>query len=53
MSGRGGRAGRATYGSGRFATLARMSFLFVGTTVTFSLLAVLWLYLGLNQLGGH
>ena len=34
-------------------TLARMFVLFTLTTVTFSLLALLWLYLGFNEMAGH
>jgi hypothetical protein len=44
---------RGAYGSGRVWTVVRMGLLFWGTVITFSLLAVLWLYLGLNDMGGH
>ena len=45
---------KGTYQRSTFGTLARMAVLFMMTTVTFSLLALLWLYLGFNDMaGGH
>lgn len=44
---------KGTYQRSAFGTLARMSALFVLTTVAFSLLALLWLYLGFNEMAGH
>jgi uncharacterized protein YceK len=45
---------KGTYERSTFGTLARMAVLFMMTTVTFSLLALLWLYLGFNDMaGGH
>lgn len=43
---------RGTYGTHWALTLLRMSALFVMTLIAFSFLAVLWLYLGLNDMGG-
>jgi len=34
-------------------TLARMFALWTMTTVTFTLLILLWLYLGFNEMAGH
>ncbi|CAN5408045.1 DUF3667 domain-containing protein [soil metagenome] len=44
---------KGTYQRSTIGTVARMSALFVMTTVTFSLLALLWLYLGFNEMAGH
>lgn len=44
---------KGTYQRSVIGTLARMSALFMLTTVAFSLLALLWLYLGFNQMAGH
>lgn len=44
---------KGAYQRSTFGTLARMFVLFVLTTVTFTLLALLWLYLGFNEMAGH
>jgi hypothetical protein len=46
---------KGAYERSSFGTLARMFVLFVLTSVTFSFLALLWLYLGFNEMagGGH
>ncbi|MDI1325374.1 MAG: DUF3667 domain-containing protein [Brevundimonas sp.] len=44
---------KGAYQRSVFGTLARMFVLFTLTTVTFSLLAILWLYLGFNEMAGH
>jgi hypothetical protein len=44
---------KGAYQRSVFGTLARMFVLFTLTTVTFSLLALLWLYLGFNEMAGH
>lgn len=44
---------KGAYQRSIFGTLARMFVLFTLTTVTFSLLALLWLYLGFNEMAGH
>ena len=44
---------KGAYQRSAVGTLARMSALFVLTTIAFSLLAVLWLYLGFNEMAGH
>ena len=44
---------KGTYQRSGFGTLARMVVLFFLTSVTFSLLALLWLYLGFNEMAGH
>jgi hypothetical protein len=44
---------KGTYQRSVFGTLVRMSALFVLSTCTFSLLALLWLYLGFNEMAGH
>lgn len=45
---------KGAYQRSTFGTLVRMFVLFNLTTVTFSLLALLWLYLGFNEMaGGH
>jgi len=44
---------RGAYQRSIFGTLARMFLLFNLTAVAFSLLAVLWLYLGFNDMAGH
>ncbi|GAA0651936.1 DUF3667 domain-containing protein [Brevundimonas lenta] len=44
---------KGAYQRSVFGTLARMFVLFVLTTCTFSLLALLWLYLGFNEMAGH
>lgn len=44
---------KGAYQRSTFGTLARMLVLFTLTTITFSLLAMLWLYLGFNEMAGH
>jgi hypothetical protein len=44
---------RGTYGTGRLGTLLRMFFLWIGTTIGFSFLAVVWVVLGANEMAGH
>lgn len=44
---------KGTYQRSTIGTLARMFVLFTLTTVTFSFLALLWLYLGFNEMAGH
>jgi hypothetical protein len=44
---------KGAYERSAFGTLARMFVLWTLTTVTFSLLAILWLYLGFNEMAGH
>ena len=44
---------KGAYQRSVFGTLARMFVLFTLTTVTFTLLALLWLYLGFNEMAGH
>ena len=43
---------RGTYQSSIFGSLLRMFVLFILTVIAFSLLAVLWLYLGFAEMGG-
>lgn len=43
---------RGTYGTGVFMTLLRMWLLWFFTTIAFTFLALLWLYLGINEMGG-
>ncbi len=44
---------KGTYQRSVIGTLARMFALWTLTTVTFTLLALLWLYLGFNEMAGH
>lgn len=44
---------KGAYQRSTLGTLARMFVLFVLTAVTFTLLALLWLYLGFNEMAGH
>ncbi|CAN5135642.1 hypothetical protein BH10PSE1_BH10PSE1_06590 [soil metagenome] len=44
---------KGAYQRSAFGTVARMSVLFVLTTVTFSLLGLLWLSLAFNEMAGH
>jgi len=44
---------KGTYQRSVIGTLARMFVLWNLTTVTFALLAILWLYLGFNEMAGH
>lgn len=44
---------RGTYQTSRFGTVLRMSFLWIGTLIGFSLLAVLWVLLGANAMAPH
>ena len=44
---------RGTYGTGVFLTLVRMWLLWFLTTIAFSLLMFLWLYLSANEMGGR
>jgi hypothetical protein len=44
---------KGAYQRSAIGTLARMFVLWTLTTVTFTLLAVLWLYLGFNEMAGH
>lgn len=44
---------KGTYQRSAIGTLARMAALFFLTNITFSLLALLWLYLGFNEMAGH
>lgn len=44
---------KGAYQRSVIGTLARMALLFTLTTITFSLLAILWLYLGFNDMAGH
>lgn len=44
---------KGAYQRSIFGTLVRMFVLFLLTSVAFSLLAVLWLYLGFNEMAGH
>lgn len=44
---------KGAYQRSVIGTLARMFVLFTLTTVTFTLLALLWLYLGFNEMAGH
>lgn len=44
---------KGAYHRSAIGTVARMAALGVMTTVTFSLLALLWLYLGFNEMAGH
>lgn len=44
---------KGAYQRSVIGTIARMFVLFTLTTVTFSLLALLWLYLGFNEMAGH
>lgn len=44
---------KGTYQRSAIGTLARMFVLWNLTTVTFALLAILWLYLGFNEMAGH
>ena len=44
---------KGTYQRSVVGTLARMTALFFLTNITFSLLALLWLYLGFNEMAGH
>ncbi len=43
---------RGTYGTHWALTLLRMFVLFIFTVIAFSILALLWLYLGINEMGG-
>ena len=44
---------KGAYQRSALGTVARMIVLFFLTSVTFSLLALLWLYLGFNEMAGH
>lgn len=44
---------KGTYQRSVIGTLARMFALWTMTTVTFTLLVLLWLYLGFNEMAGH
>ena len=44
---------KGAYQRSALGTVVRMIVLFVLTTFTFSLLALLWLYLGFNEMAGH
>lgn len=44
---------KGAYERSTFGTVARMGVLFLLTSITFSLLALLWLYLGFNEMAGH
>lgn len=44
---------KGAYQRSTIGTLARMLVLFLLTTFTFALLAMLWLYLGFNEMAGH
>jgi len=44
---------KGAYQRSTIGTLARMFALWTMTTVTFTLLALLWLYLGFNEMAGH
>jgi hypothetical protein len=44
---------RGTYSTGRFGTLLRMFFLWVGTVIGFTFLALIWVFLGMNEMAGH
>lgn len=44
---------KGAYQRSGFGTICRMAALFMMTTFTFSLLALLWLYLGFNEMAGH
>lgn len=44
---------KGTYQRSVIGTLARMFVLWNLTTVTFAILAILWLYLGFNEMAGH
>jgi len=44
---------KGTYQRSTIGTLARMFVLWNLTTVTFAILALLWLYLGFNEMAGH
>jgi hypothetical protein len=44
---------KGTYQRSAIGTLARMFVLWNLTTVTFAILAILWLYLGFNEMAGH
>ncbi|MDB5422451.1 MAG: hypothetical protein JWR59_2398 [Brevundimonas sp.] len=44
---------KGAYQRSAFGTAARMSVLFILTTITFTLLGLLWLYLGFNEMAGH
>lgn len=44
---------KGTYQRSAVGTLARMFVLWNLTTVTFAILALLWLYLGFNEMAGH
>jgi len=44
---------KGAYERSGFGTIVRMSALFIMTTFTFSMLALLWLYLAFNEMAGH
>ncbi len=44
---------KGAYQRSRFGTICRMTALFMMTTFTFSMLALLWLYLAFNEMAGH
>jgi hypothetical protein len=44
---------KGAYERSAFGTVVRMGALSIMTTFTFSLLALLWLYLGFNEMAGH
>jgi hypothetical protein len=44
---------RGAYGTSAPGTVLRMLLLFVGTVFWFGLLALLWLFIGFNAMGGH
>ncbi len=44
---------KGAYQRSRFGTVVRMTALFIMTTFTFSMLALLWLYLAFNEMAGH
>jgi hypothetical protein len=44
---------KGAYERSRFGTVVRMTALFIMTTFTFSMLALLWLYLAFNEMAGH
>lgn len=44
---------KGAYERSGFGTVVRMTALFIMTTFTFSMLALLWLYLAFNEMAGH
>ena len=44
---------KGAYQRSGFGTIMRMTALFIMTTFTFSMLALLWLYLAFNEMAGH